>query len=177
MKPETYDPLAKSLHWLMALLIIGLWAVGIIMEDLPKGDLKGQVYGLHKGIGVILLALTVLRLTWRTARGAPALPDSMRGMERTAAHAGHVLLYVLMVTLPISGILMSQTGGRPVAVFGWTLPTLAGKNEALHEVFEGGHAVMAWALAALLIGHVLAALRHHVMLKDNVLSRMLPGRS
>jgi len=176
MPSGRYDPLAKSLHWLMALMIIALWSVGIIMEDLPKGDFRSQVFGIHKAVGTLILALVVLRLVWRTTRRMPAFPDTMTDIERLAAHAGHIALYALMILLPIDGILLSQTGGRAVDVFGWTVPTLIGKDKVLHELFEGAHSAMAWVLALILAGHVVAALRHHFILKDNVLTRMLPGR-
>ncbi|MGE5546953.1 MAG: cytochrome b [Solirubrobacterales bacterium] len=174
--PERYDSVAKSLHWLMALLIIGLIAVGAVMEDLPKGDFRNQVFGIHKAIGVIALALVVLRLGWRGTRGAPALPADMPAREQLFAKLGHMALYLLMVLAPIAGILMSQSGGRPVVVLGWTLPVLIGKDEALHEVFEGLHGLTTWGLAALVALHAAAAFRHHFMLKDDILRRMLPGR-
>lgn len=176
MTNDNYDTLAKSLHWLMALMIIALWCVGLVLEDLPKGDFKGQMFAVHKGIGVIVLVLTVVRLAWRATHPAPALPNSMGGTEQLAAKAGHLALYGLMILIPVAGILMSQAGGRPVVVAGLTLPTLVGKDEGLHEVFEEAHAILAWILALVLAGHVGAALRHHFMLKDNVLRRMLPGR-
>lgn len=176
MTNDNYDTLAKSLHWLMALMIIALWCVGLVLEDLPKGDFKGQMFAVHKGIGVIVLVLTVVRLAWRATHPAPALPNSMGDTEQLAAKAGHLALYGLMILIPVAGILMSQAGGRPVVVAGLTLPTLVGKDEGLHEVFEEAHAILAWILALVLAGHVGAALRHHFMLKDNVLRRMLPGR-
>jgi cytochrome b561 len=176
MTNDNYDTLAKSLHWLMALMIIALWCVGLVLEDLPKGDFKGQMFAVHKGIGVIVLVLTVVRLAWRATHPAPALPNSMGDTEQLAAKAGHLALYGLMILIPVAGILMSQAGGRPVVVAGLTVPTLVGKDEGLHEVFEEAHAILAWILALVLAGHVGAALRHHFMLKDNVLRRMLPGR-
>ncbi len=175
MRPANYDSVTKTLHWLMALLIIGLWVVGQLMGDLPKGDFRAQVYGWHKGLGVALLVLVLLRLAWRFGAGVPPLPATMQGRERAAAHAGHILLYLLMVLLPIDGILLSQTGGRAVMLAGWPLPTLIGKDDGLHDMFEAGHAVMAWGLALLVVGHVGAALRHHYVLRDTVLTRMLPG--
>ncbi|MCR6628581.1 MAG: cytochrome b [Magnetospirillum sp.] len=174
--PLSYDPVAKSLHWLTALLIIVLWGVGLTLEDLPKGDLRGQVIGLHKAFGVVVLALAVLRLAWRGSKGAPDLPADMPAWEKLAAKLGHAGLYVLMIALPLDGILMSQSGGRPVSVFGLELPTLVGKDEGLHHLFEEGHELLAWGLAVVVVVHVAAALRHHIVLKDQVLRRMLPGR-
>ncbi|MGE5476383.1 MAG: cytochrome b [Bacteroidales bacterium] len=174
--PAQYDSVAKSLHWLMALLIIGLWCVGLVMEDMPKGDLRSQIIGMHKAFGVIVVVLAVVRLAWRATHAAPALPSVMPGWEQLAAKLGHLALYGLMFALPIDGILMSQSGGRDVNVFGFVLPTLVQKNDEMKHFFGEGHELMAWVLAAVLVVHVVAAVRHHVVLKDDVLRRMLPGR-
>jgi cytochrome b561 len=175
--PGRYDGVMIALHWIVALLIFGLWGVGHWMEGLPKDDFRAQVFGLHKGIGVIVLALVVLRIVWRTLHAAPDLPSGMGPVERLAAKGGHLLLYVLMIALPASGVIMSQTKGFAVKVFGLTLPTFVGKNEALHEVAEALHAGMGWLLAAILVAHVAAALRHQYMLRDGVLDRMRPART
>lgn len=174
--PAHYDPVAKSLHWLMAFLIIGLWCVGLSLDELPKGDLRTQIIGMHKAFGVVVLALAVLRLAWRATHPAPALPDHMPGWEQLGAKLGHLALYALMIAIPVDGILMSQSGGRAVSVFGWVLPTFVEKNEQMKEFFGEGHELLAWVLAVVLLAHVAAALRHHVVLKDDVLRRMLPNR-
>ena len=171
-----YDPVAKSLHWLMAALIIGLWGVGLGMEELPKGDLRSQIIGLHKALGVVVLALVVVRLAWRATHSAPPLPATMPAWEQLGAKLGHLALYGLMIAIPAAGILMSQSAGRDVNVFGWIVPTLVEKSDDLKEVFGEAHETLAWLLAVVLVVHVAAALRHHFMLKDDVLSRMLPRR-
>lgn len=173
---ERYAPSLQLLHWLMAALIVALIVVGAVMEDLPKGDLRGTVYGLHKGVGVVVLGLLMLRLGWRVLRGVPDLPASMPVRERQVARLGHLALYALTVLVPVAGILMSQSGGHPVAVAGWTLPTVVGKDEGVHEVFEEAHGLLAWTMTIIVLGHVAAALRHHFLLKDGVLARMLPGK-
>lgn len=172
--PACYDPVAKGLHWLMALLVIGLWSVGLVMDDLPKGDVRSQVIGLHKAMGVVVLVLAMARLGWRLGHPAPELPATMPALERLAAKLGHWALYGLMIALPVDGILLSQAGGRVVNVFGVVLPTVLDKNEALKEIFETAHEAMGWLLAVVIAVHVAAALRHHFMLKDDVLTRMLP---
>lgn len=175
--PSSYDPVTKTLHWLMAFLIIGLWCVGLVMDDMPKGDLRTQVFGIHKAFGVLVLLLAFVRLGWRLGKGAPDLPAAMPPLERLGAKLGHVALYALMIAMPIDGILLSQSGGRAVNVFGLVLPTVIEKNEALKKAFEEGHEIMAWILAVVVVVHVAAAIRHHVMLKDDVLKRMLPRRA
>lgn len=175
-QPTQYDSVAKALHWLMAFLIIGLWCVGLTMEEMPKGDLRSQIIGLHKAFGVVVLALVVVRLAWRASHAAPELPAGMPALERLGAKLGHMALYGLMIALPVDGILMSQSGGRTVDVFGLVLPMLVEKNEAMKHFWKEGHELLAWTLAAVLVAHVAAAIRHHVMLKDDVLRRMLPNR-
>ena len=174
---ERYDPVAKTLHWGMAAAIMALWVVGHMIDALPKGSMRSEVIGLHKGIGVILLVLAVGRLAWRLARPQPALPANMPPMEQLLAKLGHVALYALMIAIPLDGILMSQSGGREVAVFGLSLPVLVAKNDGLREIFKEGHEVLGWVLALVLAGHVAAALRHHLIVKDDVLRRMLPGNT
>lgn len=181
MPPEqrrSFDPVMRSLHWVMALLIISLWCVGIVMEDLPKGPLRGEVFGLHKAFGVVVLGLALVRLGWRVTHTVPPLPANMSALEKAAATWAHRLLYVLMLAMPVSGILMSQTHGRSVSLFGQlTLPTLLGEDEFLSEIFEALHGGLAMALAALVVIHVAAALQHHFIRKDDVLMRMLTGKS
>jgi cytochrome b561 len=175
--PERYDPVARTLHWGMAAAIMALWVVGHMIDALPKGSMRSEVIGLHKGIGVVILVLAVGRLAWRVARPQPALPSHMPSMEQMLAKLGHIALYALMVAIPVDGILMSQSAGRDVVVFGLTLPVMVAKDEAMRDVFKAGHGLMGWALALILAGHVVAALRHHLILKDEILRRMLPGRS
>ena len=171
-----YSTAAKAQHWTMAALIFGLLCVGTVMVFLPKGGLRGDMIDLHKQVGVAVLALAALRLGWRLTRGAPALPATMAARERLIAHAGHLGLYVLMFAMPLTGIVMSQAGGHPVTLLGLTLPPLVGNDHGLHELAEGGHEVLAWAIGLLAVAHAAAALRHHYVLKDDILRRMLPKR-
>jgi cytochrome b561 len=173
--PTRYDPVARALHWGMAAAIMALWVIGHMIDTLPKGPIRSEVIGLHKSIGVIMLVLAVGRLAWSVARPQPPLPAAMPGGERMLAKLGHVALYALMLAVPVDGILMSQSGGHPVAVFGLTLPVLMAKSEMWNAVFKEGHEVLGWVLAVVLAGHVAAALRHHLILKDDILRRMLPG--
>lgn len=173
-----YNSVAMALHWLMALMIVGLWCLGVTLDELPKGDFRSQMIGLHISVGTLILVLALARLGWRMAKPAPALPDAMQGWERLAAGAGHIGLYALMLLLPLAGIAAVETGGRALNFFGTQiLPALMEKSPDLHEGAEEVHSALAWILAVLVGGHALAALRHHFLLKDDVLVRMLPGRN
>jgi len=172
-----YGSAARLLHWSVALLIIGLFFMGLWMEELPKGDFKGQVYGLHKSVGVLVTLLVAARLAWRAGNPAPLAPNTTTAIQQALAVWAHRLLYVLMIAVPVAGVLMSQTAGRAVSFFGWfDLPTLMGKNEPLHEALQGAHALLAFLMMAVVVFHIGAAIWHHAVLKDDVLRRMTFGR-
>ena len=169
----TYTPVAKGLHWLMAVLILGLLALGIYMHELPLSPQKLQLYSWHKWAGVGVFLLVWLRLAWRVTHRSPALPEAMSPLMRLAAHAGHAALYVLMVVIPLSGWLMSSAKGVQTVWFGvWPIPDLLGKDKALGDLLQELHEALNVLLMLTLAGHVLAALWHHFVLKDDTLRRM-----
>lgn len=170
-----YTRTAQIFHWLMFVLIIGALIVGFYMGELPRSPFKLQVVSLHKWNGVTILLLALMRVTWRVLNPPPPLPSTMPGWQQNAAHWLHRALYLLIIAMPMSGWLMSSAKGFPVVWFGvLPLPDLVEKNHDLGELLEKVHEVLAFALIGLLVLHVLAALKHHVIDRDNVLSRMLP---
>lgn len=172
---EKYGAPAKALHWGVGILIIGLLAVGLIMTDMTDSPDKLQLYGLHKATGIVVLSLVLVRIVWRQINVVPTLPANMKALEKKAAHFGHLALYALMLAMPISGWLMSSAAGYPVSVYGlFTLPNLVAPDKGLRELFGDAHEIMANGLMILLAVHVLAALKHHFIEKDNTLRRMLP---
>ena len=169
----TYTPVAKGLHWLMAVLIIGLLALGIYMHELPLSPQKLQLYSWHKWAGVTVFLLVWLRLAWRVMNPPPALPEGMPAHMRLAAHAGHAALYGLMVVIPLSGWLMSSAKGVQTVWFGvLPIPDLLERDKALGHLLEEVHEALNWLLMLTLAGHVAAALWHHLVLKDETLRRM-----
>ena len=174
---NTYTPTAKSLHWLMAVLLFGLLALGFYMHDLPLSPQKLQFYSWHKWAGVAAFLLVLARLAWRVTHVPPALPASMPKPMRFAAHAGHFMLYALMLAIPLSGWLMSSAKGFQTVWFGvLPLPDLLAKDKALGNLLETVHVALNFTLIAVLLGHVGAALKHHFIDRDDVLTRMLPRR-
>lgn len=182
--PGRYGLVALALHWLIALAIIAMLVLGSLMTDLPNSPQKFELYQLHKSVGMTILVASLLRLGWRLTNPPPPLPPSVPRLEAMAARTAHALFYVLMIGLPLSGWMMvsASTLNIPTRIFGlvelphlpW-LATLANKKpveDALKEV----HEMAGWAMVALLLLHVAAALRHHLLLKDDILRRMLPGR-
>lgn len=175
VKTERYNRTAIFLHWLVGLGILGTLGLGLYMVDLPFSPAKLQIYSWHKWAGMTLLFLAVVRLAWRLSHPAPALPDTMGPLTRLAAHAGHWLLYILMLAIPLSGWLMSSAQGFSVVWFGvLPLPDLVAKNLELGEWLNSIHLILNYTLIATLIGHIGAALHHHFIKKDTVMSRMLP---
>lgn len=175
VKTERYNRTAIFLHWLVGLGILGTLGLGLYMVDLPFSPAKLQIYSWHKWAGMTLLFLAVVRLAWRLSHPAPALPDTMGPLSRLAAHAGHWALYILMLAIPLSGWLMSSAQGFSVVWFGvLPLPDLVAKNLELGEWLNSIHLILNYTLIATLIGHIGAALHHHFIKKDTVMSRMLP---
>lgn len=173
-----YGALALGLHWLIALLVLAMLALGWYMTDLPLGPDKIKIYNLHKSFGVVILLLMLLRLGWRLISPPPPLPAGMPGLERLAAKTSHLLLYLMLFAQPVIGLLHSAAANFPVVVFGTiTLPALIGPSEPLKNFLAGLHGWLAVAILVLVLVHAAAALRHHLILKDDILRRMLPGRA
>ena len=173
-----YTRIAVFLHWLMAIAFVGLFALGLYMADLPLSPDKLKLYSWHKWAGVSLFLLAFARVAWRFAHRPPALPGHMPRGEQLIAHSGHALLYALMFAVPLSGWLMSSAKGIQTVLFGlWAIPDLLAKNRELGELLETVHWGFNLLFAAIVVGHVAAALKHHFFDKDDVLARMLPQRA
>ena len=174
---ERYTGTAIALHWLMALLLPIISGVGLYMHELPLSPWKLQIYSWHKWAGVTVFLLVLVRLGWRLAHRPPPLPATMSPVLRGAAHAGHGLLYVLMIAIPLTGWLMSSAKGFQTVYFGvLPIPDLLGKDKELGDLLRDVHAALNFLLAAVVVGHVGAALKHHFVDRDGVLRRMLPSR-
>ena len=174
MSETRYTRTAIVLHWVMALLLVGLFSVGLYMSDLPLSPQKLKIYSWHKWAGVTAFALVLVRLAWRIGHRPPALP-AMPGWQRAAAHGLHHMLYLLMILIPLSGWLMSSAKGFQTVYFGvLPLPDLVQKNKELGDLLKIVHTSLNYGLAALVVAHLGAALKHHLLDRDDVLSRMLP---
>jgi cytochrome b561 len=173
---DQFGFIARLLHWLIAALVIGLLVVGTTLLFLPSGVIKNFVINMHKSFGVILLALMIVRLIWRIANPQPRdLSDSP--VFNYIARLVHVVLYVLLFLQPLVGILMSQAFGYPVAVFGlFSLPRLVWHSKSLGSFLLQVHGVVAVLLAAIILVHVAAALKHHFIDRNRTLMRMIEGR-
>jgi cytochrome b561 len=169
-----YSGPAIAAHWLIALLIVAAFPLGHYMHDLPLSPDKLRLYSYHKWIGMTVLMLVVPRLLWRLTHAAPA-PLPAPEWQLKLAGITHVLLYVLMFAVPLTGWLMTSAKGFPVVYFGvLPFPDLIPKNPDLGEVLEEVHGALNWLLAGLVGLHVAGALKHHLIERDGTLARMLP---
>jgi cytochrome b561 len=173
---QRYTRPAILFHWLIALLIIGAFTLGLVMTDIPGiTPTKLKYYSWHKWAGVTVLLLATLRLLWRLANDAPAYPASMKRWEKTAAHHLHILLYLLMFAVPLSGYVYTLSAGVPVVYFGvFPLPVLFDANPDLKPLLKDVHFWLNMGLAGAVGLHIAAALKHAVIDRDGVMKRMLP---
>lgn len=168
---------AQLLHWLMAAGIATSMLLGWIMVNLPAGSMQFRLYALHKSLGITLLALVLLRLIWRWINVTPPLPETLPRHEQWLAKAGHRALYALMLLMPVSGYVINSAANFPLNVFGLVqIPNLTPANETLGEWASTLHLALFWGFVAVLTAHIGGALRHHFVLRDNILRRMLPVR-
>lgn len=173
---QRYTTPAIVLHWLVAILIVATFALGLTMVDIPGlTPTKLKYFSWHKWLGVTVLGLACLRLIWRKTQGAPPYPDSMQPWQQHAAHALHILLYILIFAVPISGYFYSLASGVPVSYLGIIpLPVLMAPNPDLKPILKLVHYTLNMIMLGAVSVHVLAALKHHFIDRDGVLKRMLP---
>lgn len=175
MPSASYTTVAKGLHWIAAACVLGLLALGLWMTGLPISRLKMLAFAWHKWIGLLVLALTVLRLVWRWRHPPPPLPASIARWERRAAPIVQGTLLILLLALPASGWLMNSAGGVEITWFELVpVPDLVGPDRALFALLRTAHHWLAWCLMAALALHVSAVVRHDLVRRDGILRRMLP---
>lgn len=177
IKPQKYNWLSGQFHWLIAAMIIAMFALAWTMEPLPLSKEKLNFYSWHKWLGIIILGLVSARLIWRLFTKAPSSQHpNVPGFMNIFAHLGHVALYLLLFIIPILGWLRSSTAGYQVVLFETIpLPNLMAKDQELSKLFSELHEITAFALLFLLAGHIGAVILHHVKFKDPVLLKMQPA--
>lgn len=170
---EHYSRIARVLHWTIALCIIAGLALGLLHD--PLEDVFPSAMWLHKSLGFTVLGLTVVRLGWRLTHRPPALPGEMPAWEKLLAHLTHIFFYALMLILPMSGWIFSSAGEYPLNWFGLVDVPKFGvtKQDPIAGIAHEAHELLGFLMLGLVVLHVAAALRHHFILKDRVLARML----
>lgn len=174
-----YTGTAIALHWLLAILIIATFALGLTMTGMPGiTPTKLKYFNWHKWLGVTIFALAVVRALWRLAHPAPPLPATLPAWQKQVSAATHFLLYVLIFAVPLSGYFYSLAAGFKVVYLGvLPLPVLIEKNLELKPILEAVHFWLNMAMAALVALHIAAALKHHFIDRDDILRRMLPKQN
>ncbi len=173
--PERYTRTAVVLHWLIALLIFVAFPLALYMTGLHLSPFKLRLYSYHKWIGMVALLLVVIRIFWLATHRPPTMPATMANWEKFAAHATHHTLYFLILAIPITGWLMSSAKGFPVVLFTvLPLPDLVEKNKELGDLLQEVHKVLNYIMLGLVLAHIAAALKHHFIERDDILTRMVP---
>ncbi len=177
---------ALTLHWLIAVLFLAMVTIGLTMTSLALTDpWTFPLYQLHKSIGVTIFVLVALRLVWRLSGKVPPLPATLKPWERVAAYLTHYGLYAALLAMPLTGWITVSASpyGIPTVLYGYVkLPhigfVVASAHKAtIEQAASWTHWGLAWTAMALVALHIGAALKHHFILKDDVLSRMLPARA
>lgn len=176
---SSYTRTAMALHWLIALLLLGQFAFGWYLGEIPRGTpARGYFVNLHKSTGLLIGLLVLMRIGWRLTHTPPALPNSVPQWQQRIAIGTHYLLYVLLVAMPLSGYIASNFSKFGIHVFNvYKLPPWGIDNKQFYAFFNQTHVVSSWLLLALVLVHILAALKHLWIDQDSIFFRMWPQRS
>ena len=171
----SYGSIAKTFHWLIFFLVLFMLFLGYFMDDVAQ-EARGQVYNIHKLTGLSILVLMILRLLWTLTNPKPIIPDP-KLWERFAAHSVHYFFYFLLIAMPIAGWIMSSAAGKSPHLFHWMIALPISQSKPTAGLFASIHNTLAIVIIVTISLHVLAALYHYYVRKDNVLQRMMPGDS
>lgn len=168
-----YTKVAIWLHWLIGVAVIANIGLAMLTEDLPRETHRAAM-GLHKSIGMAILALTVLRILWRLTHKSPPLPP-MATWERVLSRAAHFAFYALLILLPLSGWVWMSAADRPIDFFGlFTIPSIVAASKDVADVMHERHEVLGLTMLALVLIHILAALKLQYADKVRIFGRMNP---
>jgi cytochrome b561 len=170
-----YGALSKFLHWVTALGIFVLIGLGWYMVDLTYFDRwYTQSLTVHKGLGMLVLALGLFSMLWRLLSPSPAALASLKPWERVASHAMHQVLALLVLIIPVSGYLISTSVGKAVDIFGWfEVPAIVPVGDVTRDIAIACHYYCAYGIGVLVAGHAAAACKHQFIDRDGTLARML----
>ena len=170
-----YTGVAITLHWLIAAAILGTFLLAQYMTELELSPAKLKLYSYHKWIGVTIFLLVLIRIAWRVSHRPPAPPAAMPAWQHSAASIAHFFLYALTLAIPVSGWLMSSAAGFQVVYLGLLpIPDLLAKSKDMADQLKQLHEALNWLMVLVVALHVAAALKHHLVDRDDVLRRMLP---
>lgn len=174
VKMESYSSGAKFFHWIIALIVITMLSVSFFLDDVPE-QYEALAYMLHKSFGLTILFLMIIRFIWLQFQGKPPLPETVPHWEKVLARVVQYSLYIFLITMALCGWIMSVAAERIPSYFGLFNASLPIEpNKALAKLMNQSHKTIAWILIALVALHIIGAIKHHFIDKDNVLKRMLP---
>lgn len=171
-----WGSLARALHWLVAIGIFVIIFLGLLQDEMPRGDGRTEVRIIHGSIALIVFALMTLRLAWRWMNVTPAHPEGLPAWQQLSATLVHWGLYIAVYVQLFSGAMVVATNGNGIPFFGlFRIPVPIAENKDAHEFWEEVHEAVWWAIAALVVIHVLGALYNHFIAGNDVLRRMTHG--
>lgn len=175
---KSWGSLARAFHWLTAIIIFSLFAYGLYMTEFPTREERGFHFTIHASFGISLLALMVLRVIWRLMNSSPLPPPGASNFEITAARLGHAGLYLLTFATATAGWLLAGSGRAELNyyLFGIVpMPNMLGTGSPYHGFLEEAHELLAYALIAVVVAHVVVAVWHKRSRNDGVMERMTKG--
>ena len=176
IRPTVYSPVSKWIHWITALLVLGIIPGGVLMTRMDEGALQNQIFDMHRSFGVVVFALAAMRVAARRMLGTPAPDETLSPLERRVSVGVHHSLIALLIIMPLIGWLMTSAYRVDVSVFGlFTLPHLMPKSEPIFDALAAAHKWLGLLMAALILSHIGAAIMHTFIKRDGVLQRMLPS--
>ncbi len=174
--PPAYTPVARALHWIMAVLVLTMVPLGIVIANQWGGGMQTWLYNLHKSLGVVVAVLIVVRIGYRLGHAPAPLPPDISAPQRFLAGAVHLLLYALLLAQPFVGWIATAAYPAPVPMFGlFTMPAIWPADRALSDFLFIVHRAMGVSIGVLASMHIAAALHHHFIRRDGVLRRMISG--
>ena len=175
--PRRFDAVTIALHWTTVALIVGMFASGLSLGLATDREQEETILYLHRSLGVVIWVTAFCRVVWRLRFAfIPAFPSAMPKLQQLLAKLSEFGLYALLLVQPLTGLAQSLTRGRPFPLLAWEAPAVMVRDKALTHLFHGIHELSAWALLGLIGLHVLAALFHRFIVKDEVFRSMAPWK-
>jgi cytochrome b561 len=172
----SYDGGARTFHWLTVALLLVIIPMGLVMGYLPRGVVQNTFFITHESLGLTILVFTLARFLWRLGHAPPPPSPDLNALERLASSGVHVLIYAVLIIMPVTGYLFVTLSDIDLSYFGIVhVPAVLAPNKPTGKLFGTIHITLQWAIYALALMHIGAALHHYFFRHNDVLARMLPS--